>query len=253
MKTKNTKSCFTWLKNIFVSHPINKASLCLTLSMVSLVSVGFSSWMLVGGSVEMGPIDVTVGNIVDVEGLELKDFGFDIVSNGMTGLNTTQRLNIADDSVAENMIDDKCFLVSTTVDIQKMTSIAYSDDCYLTISFAYEGYSSVTDNIIDSLWIYPQNYLGYIFQAKRSATINQERKGKQTMFSFPLKTKNDVSLSSVALLDSTYPSLETHGIMNYKVPVMFEFELRDGTIQPSIVDSNPNYTITFGLSKTAVD
>ena len=66
MKKKNTKSCFTWLKNIFVSHPINKASLCLTLSMVSLVSVGFSSWMLVGGAIETGPIDVTVGNIVEV-------------------------------------------------------------------------------------------------------------------------------------------------------------------------------------------
>lgn len=64
MKKKNTKSCFTWLKNVFVSHPINKASLCLTLSMVSLVSVGFSSWMLVGGAVETGPIDVTVGEIV---------------------------------------------------------------------------------------------------------------------------------------------------------------------------------------------
>lgn len=72
------------------------------------------------------------------------------------------------------------------------------------------------------------------------------------MFSFPMKTKNDVSLSSIALLDSTYPSLGQRG-MNYKVPVIFEFELRDGTIQPSIVDSNPNYTITFGLSKTAVD
>ena len=252
MKKKNSKSCFTWLKNIFVSLPINKASLCLTLSMVSLVSVGFSSWMLVGGSAEMGPIDVTVGNIVEVGGLELKDFGFDIVSNGMKGLNATQRLNVTDDSVTETMIDDKCFLVSTTVDIQKMASIAYSDDCYMTISFAYEGYGSVTDNIIDSLWIYPQNYLGYIFQAKRSTMINQEKRGKQTLFSFPLKTKNDVSLSSVALLDSTYPSSETHG-MNYKVPVIFEFELRDGTIQPSIVDSNPNYTITFGLSKTAVD
>lgn len=252
MKKKNTKSCFTWLKNIFVSHSINKASLCLTLSMVSLVSVGFSSWMLVGGSAEMGPIDVTVGNIVEVGGLELKDFGFDIVANGMTGLNTTQRLNIADDSVAENMIDNECFLVSTTVDIQKMASIAYSDDCYLTISFTYEGYSSVTDNIIDSLLIYPRNYLGYSFEAKRSTTINQEKRGKQTMFSFPMKTKNDVSLSSVALLDSTYPSSGTHG-MDYKVPVVFEFELRDGTIQPSIVGSNSNYTITFGLSKTAVD
>lgn len=36
MKKKNTKYCFTWLKNIFVSHSINNASLCLTLSMVNV-------------------------------------------------------------------------------------------------------------------------------------------------------------------------------------------------------------------------
>lgn len=67
MKKKNTKSCFTWLKKIFASHPIDKASLCLTLSMVSLVSVGFSSWMLVGGATELGPIDVTVGEIIQID------------------------------------------------------------------------------------------------------------------------------------------------------------------------------------------
>ena len=74
MKKKNTKSCFTWLKNIFESHPINKASLCLTLSMVSLVSVGFSSWMLVGGATELGPIDVTVGEIIQIDDSLFKDF-----------------------------------------------------------------------------------------------------------------------------------------------------------------------------------
>ncbi len=74
MKKKNTKSCFTWLKNIFALHPINKASLCLTLSMVSLVSVGFSSWMLVGGATELGPIDVTVGEIIQIDDPLFKDF-----------------------------------------------------------------------------------------------------------------------------------------------------------------------------------
>lgn len=74
MKKKNIKSCFTWLKNVFVSHPINKASLCLTLSMVSLVSVGFSSWMLVGGATELGPIDVTVGEIIQIDDPLFKDF-----------------------------------------------------------------------------------------------------------------------------------------------------------------------------------
>ena len=72
MKKKNTKSCFTWLKNVF--HPINKASLCLTLSMVSLVSVGFSSWMLVGGATELGPIDVTVGEIIQIDDPLFIDF-----------------------------------------------------------------------------------------------------------------------------------------------------------------------------------
>ena len=70
MKKKNSKSCFTWLKNTFVSHPINKASLCLTLSMVSLVSVGFSSWMLVGESGSSVDVDVLVG---DIKGLVTLD------------------------------------------------------------------------------------------------------------------------------------------------------------------------------------
>lgn len=35
--------------------------------MVSLVSVGFSSWMLVGGSTELGPIDVAVGEIIQID------------------------------------------------------------------------------------------------------------------------------------------------------------------------------------------
>lgn len=74
MKKKNSKSCFSWLKNIFVSHPINKASLCLTLSMVSLVSVGFSSWMLVGGATELGPIDVTVGEIIQIDDPLFKNY-----------------------------------------------------------------------------------------------------------------------------------------------------------------------------------
>ncbi len=74
MKKKNSKSCFTWLKNIFVSHPINKASLCLTLSMVSLVSIGFSSWMLVGGATELGPIDVAVGEIIQIDDPLFKNF-----------------------------------------------------------------------------------------------------------------------------------------------------------------------------------
>lgn len=82
MKKKNTKSCFTWLKNIFVSYPINKGSLCLTLSMVSLVSVGFSSWMLVGESCSSVDLDVLVGDIKGLATLDSKKGSYNVCKWG---------------------------------------------------------------------------------------------------------------------------------------------------------------------------
>ena len=82
MKKKNSKSCFTWLKNTFVSHPINKASLCLTLSMVSLVSVGFSSWMLVGESGSSVDVDVLVGDIKGLVTLDSKKGSYNVCKWG---------------------------------------------------------------------------------------------------------------------------------------------------------------------------
>lgn len=82
MKKKNTKSSFTWLKTIFISHPINKASLCLTLSMVSLVSVGFSSWMLVGESGSSVDVEVLVGDIKGLATLDSKNGSYNVCKWG---------------------------------------------------------------------------------------------------------------------------------------------------------------------------
>lgn len=82
MKKKNSKSCFSWLKNIFVSHPINKANLCLTLSMVSLVGVGFSSWMLVGESSSSVDVDVLVGDIKGLVTIDSKKGSYNVCKWG---------------------------------------------------------------------------------------------------------------------------------------------------------------------------
>lgn len=72
------------------------------------------------------------------------------------------------------------------------------------------------------------------------------------MFSFPMKTKNDISLFSLALLDSTYPQTDTHYGTIYKVPIVFSFEIDEDTLNTEILDYKPKYNITFGLSESVV-
>lgn len=182
----------------------------------------------------------------------MTDFGFAIVSNSMTTITASKRLNPDDDSVTKRFIDDNLLTIKTTVDTKVMSSVAYDDNVYLTVSFSYRGYSSTTNNIIDSLTLYPENYTGYIFSAQKSSKTIQTKNGTTTTFSFPLKTKNDISLSTVALLDSTYPRTDAHSGTVYKVPVVFSFEIDEDTLNADVLDSNPTYNITFGLSESAV-
>lgn len=169
----------------------------------------------------------------------------------MTAITSSKRLDVDDDSVTKSVIDDNRLTITTTVDTNVMSSVAYDDSVYLTISFSYRGYSSITNNIIDSLTLYPENYTGYTFYAQKSSKTIQTKNGTTTLFSFPMKTKNDISLSTVALLDSTYPRTDTHSGTVYKVPVVFSFEIDEDTLNTEILDSNPKYNITFGLSESA--
>ena len=132
-----------------------------------------------------------------------------------------------------------------------MSQADYCDDLYLSITFAYSGYTSKVSNIIDSLTIYPENYVGYSFNAVKSSKTIQTINGKSTLFSFPMKTKNDISISSIALLDTTYPKKNEHvtGGIDYKVPVIFEFSVDEDTLNSDIANSSTKYSVTFSLSK----
>lgn len=161
-------------------------------------------------------------------------------------------MNVDDGSIEKSVIDNNCLTITSTVDTQVMSKASFSDEAYLTISFTYIGYTSTQNNIISSLVLYPENYTGYSFFAQKSSKTTQNKNGTTTTFSFPLKTKNDISLSTVALLDSTYPRTDDHSGTVYKVPVVFKFEIDEDTLNTDILSSNPKYNVTFGLSTTAV-
>ncbi len=226
--------------------------ICLCFFVISIMGIGFSTWYNIEG--DLVYIDDININVADVEVVEygLTDFGFAIVSNSTTTITSSKRLNVDDNTVTKSVIDDNRLTVTTTLDTKVMSSIAYDDNAYLTISFSYSGYSSKVNNIIDSLTLYPENYTGFTFLAKKSSKTIQTKNGTTTMFSFPMKTKNDICLSSIALLDSTYPRTDTHYGTIYKVPIVFSFEIDEDTLNTEILDYNPKYNITFGLSESAV-
>lgn len=134
-----------------------------------------------------------------------------------------------------------------------MDKVDYSDNAYLLISFAYEGYTSKANNIIDTLVLYPENYVGFSFNALKSGKTTQSKNGKTTTFCFPIKTKNDISLSSVALLDSTYPRTDAHTGTSYKAPIVFKFEINEETLNSEIANSSFKYNVTFALSRGIID
>ncbi len=238
------------MKKRFAIPPYQVPGICSSLSVISLLGIGFCTW-LEGGSVETDAITVDVAD-VEVKEYGLSEFGFAIVANSMSNITTSKRLNPDDDSVTKTVIDDNHLTIKTTVDTQVMSTVPYDDNAYLTISFSYTGYSSTENNLIDSLTLYPENYTGYTFSAQKSSGTIQTKNGATTLFSFPMKTKNDISLSTVASLDSTYPRADDHSGTVYKVPVVFSFEIDIDTLNTDILEYNPTYNITFGLSKSAV-
>ncbi len=114
--------------------------ICLCLSMISIVGVGFSSWYInIGNPVNIDNISVNVANVEIVE-YGLTDFGFAIVSNSMTTITSSKRLNVDDNTVEKSFIDGNILTIKATVDTKVMSSIAYDDNAFLTISFSYLGY-----------------------------------------------------------------------------------------------------------------
>lgn len=203
-----------------------------------------------GSRTEAESVTVTVGEVV-LNNIGLKDFGFDVVSGSTTSITTSKRLNVDDEAVADTLLNSHCLSVKATIDTNVMGKADYYDDLYLSIAFAYEGYSSTTNNIIESLVLYPENYVGYSFDGVKSSKTTQTKNGKTTLFYFPMKSKNDISLSSVALLDTTYPKTNIHSAtgFDYKVPIVFEFTIDEDTLNSELADSSVKYSVTFSLAE----
>ena len=241
-------------KKTSLIHSCKISSICLLLCVISLFSLGYSTWYSTTGSaISIGDVNVNIGEVIVSSSIGLKDYGFDIVKNSATTLTTSSRINVDNNTIEKTIINENFFQISTTVDIQIISKISYSDNAFLTISFSYTSYSSKNNNIISALKIYPENYTGYYFYVQKSNVTNQKKNGATTNFYLPLKTKNDISLSTIASLDSTYPRTESeHSKTNYKVPIIFNFDIDEETLNTDILTSNPKYTVIFGLSTTAI-
>ncbi len=227
-------------------------AICFFLSISSLFGIGFCTWYNTGGFyVEAENVNADVGEVI-INTFGLKEFGFAIVSGSATNLTSSKRLKIDDETEEKSFIDSNYFSITTTIDTSVMKDAYYSDDAYLTISFSYIGYENTQNNIIDSLILFPENYTNYCFYAKKSDTTIQSKNGTTTAFSFPLKTKNDISLSTIASLDSTYPRTDSHSGIIYKVPIVFKFMIDINTLNTDILNFSSKYSITFGLSTTVI-
>lgn len=241
-------------KKTSLIHSCKISSICLLLLVCSMFSIGFATWYETGLNVKLDDVNVIVGEVI-INDIGLKEFGFDVVSGSATSITTSKRLNIDDESVTNTYLNSNCLSVEATVDTNIMGTAYYYDDLYLSITFTYESYTSTTNNIIESLSIYPENYVGYSFNGVKSSKTTQKKNGKSTVFYFPMKTKNDISLSSVALLDTTYPKTNIHSStgFDYKVPIVFEFTIDNDTLNSDLVNSSTKYSVTFSLVEGTVN
>lgn len=223
---------------------------CLCSAAISLFGIGFCAWYATDGAfAKIDPINLEVGDVEVFSGLH--KYGFALVSNSMTSITYSKRVSADDETNIKRVINDNHLTITATVDIKIMSEAGFDDGEYLTVSFAYTGYSSTTNNIVDTLTLYPENYTGYTFSAQKSSTNLQTKNGTTTEFFFPMKSKDNISLSTVALLDSTYPRTNTHTGITYEVPIVFSFEISENTLNTDILDSNTKYSVTFGLSTSA--
>lgn len=175
MKKKNTKLCFTWLKNIFVSHPINKASLCLTLSIMSLVSVGFSSWMLVGESSSSVDVDVLVGDIKGLVTLDSKKGSYNVCEWGFV-------------DETDQIVSKACYSWTLSVNQQVARNSGYvneSGQLPFTVSLKDKRGTNSLIALLDKS----------CFSCQSSITYNSN---ESSVFSF---TKDNVAYTSNLVLD----------------------------------------------------
>ena len=212
----------------------------LSLANISLISVGFCSWMVVGQSATVGPIDVAVGNIVSSDAKKLTDLGFSVDNSVSTSIKSLKSTN--GDTTTPTYIEPACLKAGIKIDTNKLSQINNDDDLLLKIRFQF--LNSPSNPSIDGLKIYPSHYEYFSFDALTSTNT-------YNTFYYPIKTGNRMCLYDLAKLDSIYPIYGAHGI-EYRVPLTLSFSLSNIT-SDFLNSTTASYQVIYSLTTKGVN
>lgn len=215
----------------------------LSLANISLISVGFCSWMVVGQSATVGPIDVAVGNIVSSDAKKLTDLGFSVDNSVSTSIKSLKITN--GDATTSTYIEPACLKAGIKIDTNKLSQINNDDDLLLKIKFQF--LNSGSNPSIDGLKIYPSNYEYFSFDALKTTNTHL-----LNTFYYPIKTGNRMCLYDLAKLDSTYPKYPSAVHPNYEVPLTLSFSLSNIT-SDFLNSTTASYQVIYSLTTKGVN
>ena len=215
----------------------------LSLANISLISVGFCSWMVVGQSATVGPIDVAVGNIVSSDAKKLTDLGFSVDNSVSTSIKSLKITN--GDATTSTYIEPACLKAGIKIDTDKLSQINNDDDLLLKIQFKF--LNSGSNPSIDGLKIYPSNYEYFSFDALKTTNTHL-----LNTFYYPIKTGNRMCLYDLAKLDSTYPKYPSAIHPNYEVPLTLSFSLSNIT-SDFLNSTTASYQVIYSLTTKGVN
>lgn len=237
MKNKVKNKHFYSKKAAISRLNLRGGQIVLSLANISLISVGFCSWMVVGQSATVGPIDVAVGNIVSSDAKTLTSLGFSVDNSVSTSIKSLKITT--GDTTTSTYIEPACLKAGIKIDTDKLSQINNDDDLLLKIQFKFLNSSS--NPSVDGLKIYPNNYEYFSFDATTS-TLNT--------FYYPIKTENRMCLYDLANLDSTYPIYGVH--TDYKVPLTLSFFLSKIT-SDFLNSTTASYQVIYSLTTKGVN
>ena len=215
----------------------------LSLANISLISVGFCSWMVVGQSATVGPIDVAVGNIVSSDAKKLTDLGFSVDNSVSTSIKSLKITN--GDATTSTYIEPACLKAGIKIDTDKLSQINNDDDLLLKIQFKF--LNSGSNPSIDGLKIYPSNYEYFSFDALKTTNTHL-----LNTFYYPIKTGNRMCLYDLAKLDSTYPKYPSDIHPDYEVPLTLSFSLSNIT-SDFLNSTTASYQVIYSLTTKGVN
>ena len=220
------------------SSRICGGQIVLSLANISLISVGFCSWMVVGQSATVGPIDVAVGNIVSSDAKKLTDLGFSVDNSVSTSIKSLKITN--GDATTSTYIEPACLKAGIKIDTDKLSQINNDDDLILKIQFKF--LNSGSNPSIDGLKIYPSNYEYFSFDALKTTNTHL-----LNTFYYPIKTGNRMCLYDLAKLDSTYPKYPSDIHPDYEVPLTLSFSLSNIT-SDFLNSTTASYQVIYSLT-----